>query len=207
MINWKRILRFSIAAGLLLAVSTITVNAEGVTNDIKMTKAGTYKIDPYHTQITFSLSHLGFTNFTGSFSDASGSLTFDPKDINNSKLEVTIPTASILTPVTKLNDELKGPEWFDAAGYPEATFSATKIVASGGGIAITGNLTMHGLTKPVTLKTRFIGAGVNPINQSYTIGFEATGTIKRSAFSVSKYVPLVGDDVHLTIAGAFELDH
>jgi polyisoprenoid-binding protein YceI len=205
--NYLRVARFSFAAGILLIVSSILVHAEGVATKISAAKAGTYKVDPYHTQIVFSLSHLGFTNFTGTFSDVSGSLKFDPKNIGSSKLDITLPTTSVLTPVTKLNDELKGVEWFDAANYPDATFSATKISPDkNDAFVIIGNMTMHGVTKPVSLKARFIGAGVNPINKVYTIGFEATATIKRAEFGVNKYVPLVGDNVHLTIAGAFELE-
>jgi polyisoprenoid-binding protein YceI len=101
---------------------------------------------------------------------------------------------------------LKGDQWFDAAKLPNATFTSTKVVRSGKNSAvISGNLTLHGVTKPITLKARFIGAGVNPLDKSFTAGFEATGTIKRSEFGVSTYAPLIGDDVRLTIAGAFVL--
>jgi len=79
------------------------------------------------------------------------------------------------------------------------------VSSSNGEATITGNLTLHGVTKPVVLHAHFIGAGVNPINKAYTVGFEATTTIKRSEFGVSTYVPAVGDDVQLTIEGAFEL--
>ena len=190
-----------------LAFNIVTAKADRVIKDLKGVKAGTYKVDPYHTQVVFSLSHLGFTNFTGALADATGSLEFDPKNIAASKLTVSVPTASGLTHVVKLNDELKSADWLDAAQYPETTFTTTKITPNGGNAAtIVGNLTLHGVTKPVTLKARFVGAGVNPINKAYTLGFEATGTIKRSEFGVSKYVPMVGDEVHLTIAGAFEAE-
>ena len=181
--------------------------AEGVTKDIKSAKAGTYKADPHHTQIVFTLNHLGFTNFTGTFSEASGSLELDPKNITNSKLQIIIPTSSALTHVSKLNEELKSADWFDSAKFPEATFTVTKITPTGNNTAnLIGELTLHGTTKSINLKAHFLGAGVNPINKAYTVGFEATGAIKRSDFGVNKYVPLVGDDVNLTIAGAFELE-
>ena len=102
---------------------------------------------------------------------------------------------------------MKSAEWFDSAQYPEATFTATKVSPNGNNaVNIIGDLTLHGVTRPVTLKARFLGSGVNPINKAYTVGFEATATFKRSDFGVSKYVPMVGDEVHLTIAGAFELE-
>ena len=87
-----------------------------------------------------------------------------------------------------------------------STFISTKITPTGKGTAtITGNLTLHGVTKPLTLKARFFGTGVNPLDKADTTGFEATGTIKRGDFGIKTYLPLVGDDVQLTISGAFEL--
>jgi polyisoprenoid-binding protein YceI len=169
-------------------------------------KAGTYKVEPYHTQAEFSVSHFGFTNFFGVFSGASGTLILDPAKPAASKLDVTIPVRSVQTTVSVLDDMLKGDQWFDSAKFPSATFTSTKVVRSGRDSAvIAGNLTLHGVTKPVTLKAHFIGAGVNPLDKTFTAGFEATGTIKRSDFGVSTYLPLVGDDVRLTIAGAFVL--
>jgi YceI-like domain len=78
------------------------------------------------------------------------------------------------------------------------------VVPTADGATVTGNFTLHGVTKPVVLNVRFVGAGVNPIDKAYSVGFEATGTIKRSDFGVTTYVPVVGDEVQLTIAGAFE---
>jgi polyisoprenoid-binding protein YceI len=169
-------------------------------------KAGTYKIEPYHTQAGFSVSHFGFTNFSGVFSGASGNLVLDPANPSAARLKVTIPIQSVQTTIAQLDDQLKGDQWFDAAKFPTATFTSTKVVLSGKDSAvIAGNLTLHGVTKVVTLKAHFIGAGVNPLDKSFTAGFEATGTIKRSDFGISTYVPLVGDDVRLSIAGEFVL--
>ena len=158
-------------------------------------KAGTYKVEPYHTQAVFSVSHFGFTNFYGVFSGASGSLVLDPAKPSAARLEVTIPIQSVQTTSAQLDGMLKGDQWFDTAKFPTATFTSTKVVLSGKDSAvIAGNLTLHGVTKPITLEAHFIGAGVNPLDKSFTAGFEATGTIKRSDFGVSTYVPLVGDD-------------
>lgn len=169
-------------------------------------KAGTYKVEAGHTQIVFSLLHFGFSNYSGFFSGASGTLQLDPAHLAASKLNVSVPIESVLTTSTKLDGELKGADWFDAAKYPAATFVSTSVTPGSGNTAsIAGDLTIRGITKPVTLKAHLVGGGVNPISKADTVGFEATGTIKRSDFGVSKYVPLVGDDVTLTIAGAFEL--
>jgi polyisoprenoid-binding protein YceI len=166
---------------------------------------GEYKVEPYHTQVEFSVLHIGFTDFSGFFSGASGSLRLDPAHPADSKLVVTIPVNSALTTVPKLDEELKGAHWFDAAQFPTATFTSTSITKTGPDTAeIRGDLTLHGVTRPIELKARFIGAGVNPLDHGYTVGFAATGVIRRSEFGVKTYVPVVGDDVHLTIAGAFE---
>ena len=184
----------------LLAVST----AQAGESALSSAKAGSYKVESYHTQVGFSISHFGFTNYSGLFSGATGTLRLDPARLGTSKLDISIPVESITTTVTKLNDELKGDKWFDTAKFPQATFVSTQVVASTGGATVTGNLTLHGITKPVVLHVRFIGAGVNPLDKAYTVGFEATGTIKRSDFGVTTYLPAVGDEVQLTIAGAFE---
>jgi polyisoprenoid-binding protein YceI len=167
-------------------------------------KPGSYKVESYHTQVGFSISHFGFTNYSGLFFGATGSLQLDPAKLGTSKLDISIPVDSVTTTVSKLTDELKGDKWFDTAKFPKAAFVSTQVVPTAEGATVTGNLTLHGVTKPVVLHVRFIGAGVNPIDKAYTVGFEATGTIKRSDFGVTTYLPAVGDEVQLSIAGAFE---
>ena len=193
----------------ILAVSTAfaaSTSAEPTHPALTSVKGGTYKVESYHTQVGFSLSHFGFTNYTGLFSGATGSLRLDPTNPTASKLEVTIPVQSILTTVPLLTDELKGDKWFDAAKFPQATFTSTSVtVGANGEAVIEGNLTLHGVTKPIVLHAHLMGAGVNPIDKAYTVGFQASGILKRSDFGVSLYAPALGDDVQLSIAGAFEL--
>jgi polyisoprenoid-binding protein YceI len=175
--------------------------------DPKTLKAGTYKVDPNHTQVIFSISHFGFTDFSGFFSGASGTLQLDPSNPSASKLELSIPVSSILTTVPVLDDQLKAVQWFDVEKYPNATFTSTKVTPIGEDRAtVTGNLTLHGVTKPVTLKAHLIGSGTNPLDRFFTVGFEAVGTIKRGDFGIKQYLPLLGDDVTLKIAGAFVLE-
>jgi polyisoprenoid-binding protein YceI len=169
-------------------------------------KAGTYKVESYHTEVGFSLSHFGFTNYSGLFSGATGSLRLDPGNLASTRLEVNVPVQSILTTVPVLTDELKGDKWFDVAKFPQAAFTSTNVtVGQNGELTITGNLTLHGTTRPIVLHAHLVGVGVNPIDKQYTVGFQANGTIKRSDFGISLYAPAVGDDVELSIAGAFEL--
>ncbi|GBR09977.1 YceI family protein [Gluconobacter frateurii] len=168
-------------------------------------KSGTYKVEAGHTQVDFSVLHFGFTYYSGQFSNVSGSLKLDAAHPSASKLSVTIPVSSVSTSSTVLTDELKNNEWFNAAKYPDATFVSTQVSPAGAEDAVvSGNLTLHGVTRPVVLHVHFVGAGVNPMDKAYTVGFQATGTIHRSDFGVKKYVPYVSDDVNLTIAGAFE---
>ncbi len=174
--------------------------------DPKAVKAGTYNVEPYHTQVVFSISHLGFSDFSGFFSGVSGSLELDPAKLSVSELDVTIPVQSILTTVPPLTDQLKGDGWFDTSKYPNAEFKSTKVTSTGKETAtIAGYLTLHGVTKPVTLKARLIGSGTNPLDKSFTVGFEGTTEIKRSDFGITQFLPLLGDDVDLKIAAAFVL--
>ena len=178
---------------------------KGGTPDPKAVQAGSYAVEPYHTQVGFTLLHMGFTDFSGFFSQASGTLTLDPAHVDATKLDVTLPIASVQTTVSKLDGELKGADWFDADKFPTAHFVSTRIVRIGASMAsITGDLTLHGVTKPITFKARLIGNGVNPLDKKETVGFEGNAVISRSAFGVSRYVPLVGDSVTLHIAAAFE---
>jgi len=201
----------SLIAGTVVALVSVVAAPRAIAQEasapaVKSIKAGSYKVEPSHTQVLFSVLHLGFTKFSGFFSGASGALELDPANPAADKLDVSVPVQSVLTTSSKLDDELKGAQWFDAAKFPTATFTSKKITPTGNGTAsISGDLTLHGVTKPITLNARFVGAGVNPLSKAETVGFEATGTIKRSDFGVKTYVPLVGDNVDLNIAGAFEL--
>ena len=187
-----------------LAAMLIGAHVQAAESGLGSAKPGSYKVESYHTQVGFSISHFGFTNYSGLFSGATGSLQLDPAKLGTSKLDISIPVDSVTTTVSMLTDELKGDKWFDTAKFPKAAFVSTQVVPTAEGATVTGNLTLHGITKPVVLHVRFIGAGVNPIDKAYTVGFEATGTIKRSDFGVTTYLPVVGDEVQLSIAGAFE---
>ena len=167
-------------------------------------EAGVYNIEPEHSRITFGVSHMGFTNYYGEFRNASGMLTLDPKKPDSSSVDVKIPTGSVMVPNAKLKEELDGDQWLDAAKYPDITFKSTKVAKTGADTAkVTGEFTLHGVTKPLTLNVKFNGAGTNPLDKNYTSGFEATGMIKRSDFGVKTYVPLIGDDVDIMISAAF----
>ena len=192
-------------AALALAAPAPTLAQSPATHDPAKVEAGTYDVDPNHTQVMFSVSHMGFSTYTGTFSGASGELALDPGNAGASALKVKVPVASVMTTSGKLDEELKSAQWLDAGQYPDMAFVSTKVTPAGKTKAkVVGELTIHGVTKPATLEVSFVGAGANPLDKKYTVGFEAIGEIKRSDYGVKTYVPLIGDTLHLRIAGAFE---
>ncbi len=189
----------------LIASVSAPALAQVASADASKVEAGVYNIEPEHSRITFGVSHMGFTNYYGEFRNASGMLTLDPKKPDSSSVDVKIPTGSVMVPNAKLKEELDGDQWLDAAKYPDITFKSTKVAKTGADTAkVTGEFTLHGVTKPLTLNVKFNGAGTNPLDKNYTSGFEATGMIKRSDYGVKTYVPLIGDDVDIMISAAFE---
>ena len=195
-----------LSAALLVASSLFSfADAPSYTRDPSAVPAGAYSVEPHHTRVLFSVSHMGFSTWYGDFTGASGALTLDPKDVARSAIEIHVPVASVSTTNAKLDGELKGDKWLDAGQYPDMTFKSEKVLETGKGTAdVVGQLTLHGVTRPVTLHATFNGAGVNPMDKRYTVGFDAKGRIKRSDFGIKTYVPLIGDEVDLILSAAFE---
>lgn len=175
--------------------------------------AGAYKIDPTHTTVMFKVHHLGFSQYVGTFKTVEADLQLDPANPAAAQLNATIDVASLDIPAPPAGflDTLKGPEWLDAGRFPKITFRSTQVTPTGPDTAdIVGDLTLHGVTKPVTLKAKFNGgyAG-HPMDPNARIGFSATGTFNRSAFGVAYGVPApgttmgVGDEVSVTIETEF----
>jgi len=163
---------------------------------------GTYTIDPRHTQIIFGIRHMGLSTYYGRFGKETGSLDFDPSAPEKSSLTVQIDMNALQTHVDELDKELIN-SVFHAEKFPNATFTTTKIVKTGENTGtVTGDLTLAGVTKPVTLIVTFNGGRNSPIPfQPYRIGFDATGTIKRSDFGLTKMMwsGMVSDEVNLII--------
>ncbi|NNM56321.1 MAG: YceI family protein, partial [Acidocella sp.] len=146
--------------------------------------AATYTVEPTHTRVLFAVSHMGFTTWYGQFTNVSGTLNLNPKALSSSSFDITIPANTISTSNTKLDGELNSPEWFNTAKYPTIEFKSEKIVRTGRDTAkVTGELTFHGVTRPETLDVTFNASGVNMLSKQYTVGFNATGHIKRSDFN------------------------
>lgn len=196
----------ALAATAVIATSACALAYTAPGTSLEQTTSGNYEIDGSHTNVLFSLSHMGYSHYYGRFNTISGNLQFDAKTPQNSTLKVTIDIASIDTNNAKLEGELKSKDWFDAAKFPTATFTSTKVekITPTTG-KVTGDLTLHGVTKPVTLDVRLNGAGMNSLANVEELGFSAHGKIKRSDFGVSNYVPMVGDDIELTIESELHL--
>jgi polyisoprenoid-binding protein YceI len=159
-----------------------------------------YDLDPNHTQITFSWTHFGFSHPSGRFDRFEADFRFDPSDPTRSTVAVTIPVDSIDTGVARLDEHLLGPDFFDVAKFPTATFRSTKVERAGErGLKVTGDLTLHGVTKPVVLDVVVNKIGTHPMAGRAAAGFDAKATIKRSDFGISNSVPNVSDEIALTI--------
>ena len=196
------------AALLIALLATAPVSAQtpgGATTDLTQIQGGSFALDKSHAKIIFSTTHFGVSTYYGLFTDFDAKLAFDAKTPAKSALDVSIGLDGIDTTNPKLDAHLKSPDFFDAAKFPTASFKSTKIEVTGPSSGkITGDLTLHGVTKPVTLNASFNGGGINPMSKAYVLGFNATGTVKRSEFGISTYVPAVGDEVTLTISAEFD---
>lgn len=191
-------------AGGTLAVAQMPTAAPGSKDPAKVT-GGNYMIESGHTQILFAYDHMGFTNNIGIIARPSGTLTIDLKNPAADKVSVTVPVANLTTGIPALDQHLAKPDFFDAAKFPTATFVSTGVKVEGTSAEIMGNLTIKGITKPVTLDAEFYGAGKGPpqMGGKENVGFVATGSIKRSDFGMGYGVPVVGDAIELKIVAAF----
>ena len=165
--------------------------------------AGTYAVDPNHTQVTWQVNHMGFSMLEGQFGASGGSIMIDPAKPNATKVEVNFAIDQLSVTSAPFTGHLKSKDFFDVATHPTAKFVSTKVFATGDKATITGDLTIKGVTKPVVLQATFVGAGTNPMNKKVNFGFRATSSIKRSDFGLGAAVPVVSDRVDLTINAAF----
>jgi polyisoprenoid-binding protein YceI len=158
----------------------------------------TWQIDPNHSTAQFVIRHLGISNVQGDFTKVSGTVTLDEVDISKSTVTASIDMSSVDTRVTGRDNDLKGPNFFDVANFPTMTFMSTKIEKVGDSkLKMTGNLTLHGVTKEVTFD---VDGPTAPINQmGVRRGAEATAKISRKDFGVSADPVVVGDEVSITL--------
>jgi polyisoprenoid-binding protein YceI len=167
--------------------------------------ADTYTLDPNHTYVLWHVNHFGFSNPSGKWA-ANGILILDEANPKNSKVNVTIKTADIVTGIKDLDEHLQNPLFFDVKQYPTATFVSDKIEITGKTTAkVHGILTLHGVSKPITLEVTLNKIGINPISNKKTVGFTASTHLLRSNFDINTLLPGISDDVNINIeAEAFK---
>jgi len=162
---------------------------------------GTYKMDPAHTMVLAQWNHMGFSNPTANFEGVTGTIHWNAADPTASSVEVEIPMSGLRAFSADFNKHLSSADFFDVAKFPDASFKSTSVTAAGANqYTVVGDLTLKGITKPVTLKITSFKCMPNPIMQKDACGVDATTMIKRSDFNMGKYAPNVGDEVTLSIA-------
>ena len=163
--------------------------------------AATYTLEPDYTQGVFRWNHLGFSSPAAQFAQGEGTLEFDPDQPTMASVVVTIPLASLNTGVPALDDHLRSKDFFETAKFPVATFKSTKVDkgAAADRLRVTGDLSLHGVTKPVTLDVTVVKIGTNPRTNLATVGFDAMTALKRSDFGLGRFVPQVSDDIQIHI--------
>jgi len=179
--------RIAIAASLALASTSLY--------------ATTYTLEPDYTQGVFRWNHLGFSSPAGQFAQGTGTLEFDATEPTRSSVSVTIPLGTLKTGVPALDDDFRSTDFFDTVRFPSATFKSTRVEkgATKNQLEVTGELNLHGVTKPVTLHVTVVKIGSNPRTGLPTVGFDAMTMLERSDFGLGKYVPQVGDEIQLHI--------
>lgn len=182
----------------LICAPAVTIHAAPVT----------YQIDTTHTFVLLSRSNYGFSNPIIVANVDGGEVVFDRDDPSKSSVRVTLPVAKINTFVPQLDNEFRSAMFFDMDKFPNITFQSTRVRAAGKDkYTITGNLTAHGLTRPVVLHARLNKAGENPMTKHQAIGFDATGTLKRSDFGMNFNVPNVSDEITLKLTMQADAAH
>jgi polyisoprenoid-binding protein YceI len=202
----------ALAAAAALSLSAGAASAQLTHNPVEA-KSGDYVLDSDHGKITWSVVHMGYSTYVGQFTGVTAKLHLDAANPAGSTLDAEVPVAGISTGNARLDTHLKTPDFFNAEKFATATFHATKIERTGPKTArIVGDLTLLGVTKPVTLEAEFLQAGPHPFAKYYEVGFAAHGVVKRSEFGMTKFLSVPGmdgfvpvsDEVKLTIEGEFK---
>ena len=165
---------------------------------------GHYELDPDHTSITFDIDHFKYSRFTMRFDRKQGQLDWSEGGLGRSSATVTIDAASIDTNVPLLDKMVKSASMLDVSRYPEVRFTSTRFERTGESRGtLTGDLTIHGVTQPVTLDVTFNGFAPDPLTKKDTLGFSADGNFSRAKFGLATWYPAVGDDIHVRVQAEF----
>lgn len=183
-----------------IAFLTATMFAPASAQSIK-DAGGTYKVDPAHTHIAFAVNHISFADTRGQFRKISGEYTLDAENLENSSVNIVVQATSVDTIDEKRDDHLRTGDFFNVEKFPAISLKSTKIERTGDTTAkLTGDVTMLGVTKPVTFDVVLRNAAPHPFRgELFRTGWSATATIKRSEFGMNFGLPLIGDEVQLNI--------
>ncbi len=181
-----------------LALFTLITTLGSMPSSAETAQAGKYRIDPAHTSVLFTVSHLGFSHLTGRFNTTEGKLVLDPR--GKSSVEVMIKTSSIDTNHKKRDRHLRSPDFLNARLYPVIRFTSTKVTYNDKGepIKVLGDLTLHGVTRQVTLDVTPVGAGKDPWG-GYRAGYKAHTVIKRSDYGMNFMQGGIGNDIRIDL--------
>ena len=168
---------------------------------IAFAETSTWVSDPAHSEVDFSITHLAISNVHGRFGHVTATISYNDADVSKSTVNATIDLTGVDTGEEARNNHLKSPDFFDAATNPTATFTSTSVAKSGDGLTVNGNLTLHGVTKPVVLTVEGPRGPAAGMDKKQHAGFTATTTVKRSDFGIGPKFPatMVGDEVKLNI--------
>lgn len=164
----------------------------------------TWQSDPYHSKLGFEVTHLGISDVTGLFNEFDITITSSKEDFSDAVFALKTKMASIDTEVEMRDDHLRSADFFDVEKYPEMTFTSSSIKKVGKNkCKLTGDLSMHGITKPVTMNLHYRGSITNPQSDALTAGFQLTGQLNRSDFKVGEPSPAISDEVNIRMDGEF----
>lgn len=180
---------------------SLLVGAIALLSPLGIAQTSTWVPDKAHSEVAFSVLHLGLANVRGRFGNIGGSIVWNEADITKSTVNVTIDVSTVDTGVAPRDADLKSPNFFDVAQFPTATFVSTNVAKSADGLIVAGDLTVHGVTKPVVLKVEGPAGPISGMDHKPHSGFSATTSISRSAFNIAPKFPVavVGDEIKLMI--------
>ena len=189
----------------LTSTAVTGAQAQTMQQPLQSLPAGTYKLDHNHANIIFKISHLGFSNYVGRFNDFDATLELNPTAPEQSKLDASINPDSVDTNNKTLEATLRSTDYFNTLKFPTISFTATKLhQTSTNAGTMTGDLTMLGVTRPITMAVQFVGGGMNPFEKKPVIGFSAQGSLNRAVWGMTKLLPMVGADVSFEINAEFD---
>ena len=206
----KSVIATAILASAFAGVTSTTAIAQPAqapfSKDFAVQPAGEYVLDKTHASVVWRISHLGLSQYTARFDKMDGKVNYTPATASASKVEFTIDAKSINTGLAPFDKKLQGDVYFDAEKNPNITFKSTKIEAvtgQPGKFKMMGDMTLRGVTKPMSWDVTFNGGVYNRFAQAHAVGFSAKGVVKRSDWGMKELLPFIGDDVEVLVEVEF----